>query len=505
MNLDKLQVNACIRSGWQALDLGLLMARAWWRPLYLAGLLPMLPLAVVLLLVFSDQPFWALFLLWWLKPFWERLPLFIASRLLFSESPGIWSSMKSLPLKDILPWLLWRRFSVQRAFDNPVTVLESQKGAARRERLRVLHGKYSDVALSNQFVSFCCELLLAFGILILLEFFTPDSLGLQLTDKFSDLTLFGEWIVTLAAIAAMSLVMPFHTMAGFALYLNRRIELEAWDIEISFRNLAQRKRSAALRTSLVPIMVMLTAFLVTATPGGAEAAREHDRESATELIGQVMQGEDFGQERTIRKWRFKDWGEDAEETFPEWIIELLEWLDFLWDWDGDGEADGGWWQLLISLAWWLKIILVVAFAALLFYLLRRFRGPLSRIGRRRKPEEVPEILFGLDVTPASLPADVPAKVMQLWAEGLCREALSLLYRASLSRLIDRHQIVFRASHTEAECAVLVRACGIESLSEYFWRLTQVWRRLAYGHRLPASDIVEGLCDEWSRELSSEES
>jgi hypothetical protein len=84
------------------------------------------------------------------ETFWERLPLFIASRMLFGEAPGIWSSMKSLPLKDLLPWLLWRRFSTQRAFDNPVTVLEGLKGAARRQRLRVLHGKYSDVALSNQ-------------------------------------------------------------------------------------------------------------------------------------------------------------------------------------------------------------------------------------------------------------------------------------------------------------------------------------------------------------------
>jgi len=503
MNLDKLQVNACIRSGWQALDLGLLMARAWWRPLYLAGLLPMLPLALVLLLVFSEQPFWALFVLWWLKPFWERLPLFIASRLLFGESPGIWASMKSLPLNDVLPWLLWRRFSIQRAFDNPVTVLESQKGAARRSRLRVLHGKYSDVALSNQLVSFCCEILVALGFLILFEFFTPDSLDLQLSDKFGDLTLFGEWVFTLAAIAAMSLVLPFHTMAGFALYLNRRIELEAWDIEISFRKLAQRKRPAPLRAQLLPLLVMVSAVLVATSPGAAYAAEAHDRESATDLIEKVMQDEDFGQERTVQKWRFKDWGEDAEETFPEWIIELIEWLDFLWDWDGDGEMDGGWWQLLTNLAWWLKIVLVVAFVALMFYLLRRFRGPLSRIGRKSKPEEVPEILFGLDVTPASLPTDVPAKVRQLWADNDCREALSLLYRASLSRLIDHHQIAFRASHTEAECAALVRGHGIESLSEYFWRLTQVWRRVAYGHRLPAADVVERLCDDWLRELSSE--
>jgi hypothetical protein len=152
MNLDKLQVNACLRSGWQAVDLGFLMARAWWRQIYVASLVPLLPLSIVLLLVFSQSPLWSLLFIWWLKPFWERLPLYIASRMLFDEEPGAWSNMKSLPLKDILPWLLWRRFSVQRAFDNPVTVLEELKGAARRERLRTLHGRYADVALGNQLV-----------------------------------------------------------------------------------------------------------------------------------------------------------------------------------------------------------------------------------------------------------------------------------------------------------------------------------------------------------------
>ena len=134
MNLDRLQVNACVRSGWQAIDLGFLMARAWWRKLYLASLLSLLPLTAVLLLVFATSPLWALLIVWWLKPFWERLPLFIASRLLFAEESGTWVRMKTLPLNDVLPWLLWRRFSVQRAFDNPVTVLEDLKSAARRQR-----------------------------------------------------------------------------------------------------------------------------------------------------------------------------------------------------------------------------------------------------------------------------------------------------------------------------------------------------------------------------------
>jgi hypothetical protein len=495
MDLDKLQVNACIRSGWQAIDLGFLMARAWLRSLYIASLMPMLPLAVVLLGIFFDRPFWAVFLIWWLKPFWERLPLFVASRMLFGEAPGIWSSMKSLPLKDILPWLLWRRFSPQRAFDNPVTVLEGLKGGVRRQRLRVLHGRYSDVALSNQFVCFCCELLLAFGLLILFDFFTPDAFDIRFYDSFGDLTLTGEWLFSVAAIIAMSLVMPFHTMAGFALYLNRRIELEAWDIEISFRNLAERKRSARTRAPVLALAVLAIGTLGPGIPGLADAAVEHDSESAAELIEQVLQGEDFGREREVRKWRFKDFAEEAEdEGFPEWIIDFLEWL----------EGSQGWWQALSGIAPWVKILLVVLFAGLLVYLLRRFRGPLkSLMTRDRGGETAPEVLFGLDVTPESLPPDVPEQAIRLWREGACREALSLLYRASLSRLIDRYELAFRASHTEAECAALVREQGIESLSEYFWHLTQTWRQLAYGHRLPSEGDLEDLCAGWTRELSSD--
>ena len=228
-------------------------------------------------------------------------------------------------------------------------------------------------------------------------------------------------------------------------------------------------------------------------PGTVDAAIEHDRESAGQLIESILQGEDFGRERTIRKWRFKDWSDadEGEQTFPDWIIDFIEW----W------EKNLGWPDGFSNTAAWIKLLLVAAFVGLLLYLLRRYRGPLLRLVRRKPEETAPQILFGLDVTPQSLPRDVPAQVMRLWGEGGYREALSLLYRASLSRLIDRYELAFRASHTEAECAALVKACGIDSLSDYFWQLTNVWRRLAYGHHRPESEIVQRLCDGWTTELS----
>ena len=98
---------------------------------------------------------------------------------------------------------------------------------------------------------------------------------------------------------------------------------------------------------------------------------------------------------------------------------------------------------------------------------------------------------------------MPAEVLAIWREGRYRDALGLLYRASLSRLIEKHEVEFRASHTEVECASLVSAQGIDSLSRYFSRLTNVWRRLAYGHELPQETTVQELCDGWRQEMSDE--
>lgn len=495
MNLDRLQVNACIRTGWEAVDLGFLMARAWFKPLFAAGFLALLPLGLVLLAVFRESPFWALFIIWWLKPFWERMPLFIASRRLFDEEAGVWASIRTFPLKDILPWLLWRRLSVQRAFDNPVTVLEDLRGAARRRRLAILHGKYSDVAMANQLTCFCFEILVCFGVVILLDFFIPERLELEIYDRYGDLALAGEWIYTLAGIVAIALVMPFHSMAGFALYLNRRIELEAWDIEISFRNLVDRKGAKNGRSRGLLASLVLACALSAAAPVDVYALEDHDRDSAVQLIDEVLAGPDFGRERTVRKWRFKDWSEEVdEESFPEWLIEFFEWWEANVDWSTD----------FSKAATWLKILLIILFVGLLVYLIRRYRGPLSHLITPRRIEAAPEVMFGLDVTPESLPEDVPAQVIRLWEGGARREALGLLYRASLSRLIERYEFAFRASHTEAECAALVKARGIDSLSDYFWRLTEVWRRLAYGHLEPPGETVQGLCASWQREMSGEQ-
>jgi hypothetical protein len=502
LDLDKLQFNAIVRSGWQAIDLGFLMASTWWRQLFVVGALPPILLFLPLLILFSDHPFWAAFIIWWLKPFWERLPLFFGSRRVFGEESGpaeiLWQT-RSIYLKDAIPWLLWRRFSFQRAFDAPVTVLEGLTGKTRSSRLNVLHGKYSDIALGNQLICFCFELIFCFGIAAIILFFVPDDFSFKVFDRVEELTLAGQWLYIVCWFIAMILIMPFHSMAGFALYLNRRIELEAWDIEITFRNLANRKQQSTHNVVQLMSAALLAILITIGTPSPSNAEVNHDNASANQLIEEVLQGEDFGQEITVRKWRFKNLIEENEDKIPEWLINFIEWLEKNVKF-GDESNDG---NFLLTAAAWLKVLLVALAVLLFVYLFYRFRGPLHRLKRSGKTESTPDVLFGLDVRPESLPDDIPAQVMAFWRDNRHRDALGLLYRASLSGLIEQHALAFKSSHTEAECAALVKARGIESLSRYFAGLTRVWCHLAYGHELPAIEAIEELCEGWSSEMVHE--
>jgi len=41
--------------------------------------------------------------------------------------------------------------------------------------------------------------------------------------------------MNVAYAAAVAFIEPFYVAAGFGMYLNRRVELEAWDVEQEFR------------------------------------------------------------------------------------------------------------------------------------------------------------------------------------------------------------------------------------------------------------------------------
>ena len=69
------------RSAWEAIDLGVLLARRHLGLLMASWALLTLPLFVLLSALLWQYPTVAVLLFWWIKPAWERLPLHIRDRL----------------------------------------------------------------------------------------------------------------------------------------------------------------------------------------------------------------------------------------------------------------------------------------------------------------------------------------------------------------------------------------------------------------------------------------
>lgn len=532
MNLDRLAVRARLRSPWESIDLGTALARRHWWPLFLVWLLPAALVFAAAFWLLRDSPGWALFIVWWLKPVYDRLPLFIASRALFGETVSAGAALRQFfaqNRRDWFPWISWRRLSATRSFDMPVTLLEQSSGAARAARIGVLHRKHASAATWLTLTGIHLETFLFLALLALIYLLIPEQVQIEWMPLLGSGTLWLEWGSNLLTLLVMAAVAPFYILSGFCLYIGRRIELEAWDIEIQFRSLRdrhlreqeQRRKRASRAPAAVQLLLLCAVTLATAMPvDSARAETTSAPVQSRETIDRVLAGEDFHKMEEVSGWRLKEIDREEGE-YPEWLIALLEWLESLTFDGGDAEAKSNWGPtvgLLIEILLWLAAI------GLLAYLLWRYREPIlqSLRWRRRKPQArrtTPETLFGLDVRQSSLPDDVCAEVLRLWAAGDQRGGLGLLYRATLAHLIEGYQFEFGDHLTESECAQLVRQRQSRqaprpddeeplrpvgaALSDFVQQLTGAWQQLAYAHRAPQTASVQTLCDQWREAFDRE--
>lgn len=235
MKVQALVVNLRLRGMHEAADLGLRLAQAngsAWR-LFLP---PWIGLSLIALCYPGNDGWVPWLLLFWSKPWFDRILLFCHSRAVFGERTGwreLWIARRQVLYGDWFATLTWRRLSPWRAFTQPIHQLEGQRGADRRRRRRLLlRGRRWPAALVH--AAFAqAEMALALVPLALLLWLQPKGQG--------D---FWAWIQhgaaademsTLAYAAAVALLEPFYVAAGFAMYLNRRVELEAWDVEQELR------------------------------------------------------------------------------------------------------------------------------------------------------------------------------------------------------------------------------------------------------------------------------
>jgi len=455
------------RSPWEAMDLGLTMLQRWWRRVYLPHLLFALPLMAAALGAgwWLERAWVALLAIWWLKPVYDRLVLHVLSRAVFGElqtTRAVFRDAKEWLGTGLFLALLWRP-SLSRSFTLPVRQLEGQSGRAGRERRAVLGRRVGSYATWLTVTCLAIEILvLASSFGMITELFMPAKAS-EGVDFFQLVFGSGEggsvigFDDAIAYGAAVLVLEPFYVAAGFGLYLNRRTMLEGWDIEVALRRIAARHAAAI-------IVAVVMAFAAIPSP---VYAQEKDPKQE---IAKVLEAKEFGYYKDVKRWQSRETPEPSS-TRKGWDLDWLRAVGYALAKAGEVLLWLGAGALLAYALWWAS------------RMLPGFRGPPP------EPYRAPAALFGMDLAPEKLPADVGAAAAALAREGKLREALGLLYRGALSELVHKRGVQLLASHTEGEAVRLARI-------PYFGALVDAWQQCAYARRLPQTDDVVRLANDY---------
>jgi hypothetical protein len=508
-------------------------------------------LVTVPLLVLLNAAGWALdllwlsgLLMWWLKPWFDRIPLFVISRAVFGETPTTRQTVRAQfrwGARWWLPYLTWRRLGPARSLYLPVDLLEGGDGSEARQRRAALGAPVYGVCALLTLVCGNFELLIVigtvFGGLIFIPFdYLPDTLK-SLWDSFLEQPHWMNALFNGLIWIAVSVIEPFYVGAGFGLYLNRRTEIEGWDIEIVFRRLRARLAAAAAPTLLALCLTVGWLPDASAQAAGdelstaAQVSEDLDQLTASDAAdSEQEQTESHTRTAPIREYD----NSKKSRRMPSTLGELYgdaraddrglrdavakSMLDStvapkhkqtVWKAKDDIKKDdlpkrrddGEWFKgmsngLASVLQVGLWIILALIVGALLFSAgrwLGWFRG-----GGEEEPEAPGDIRTAALAEHEPLPDDIPTAIRRLWQAGRHRDSLALMYRAAVESMAARAQIVLVPGATEAQCLRASRKLDAAEDRDVFARAVRTWQYAAYAQTLPGSDDFDDLVGQLSQ-------
>ncbi len=547
MKLETLTVELRPRSPWEAMELGTALVRQHARAIWTPWLL-----VTGSVFVLANLAAWAVghvwlawLLMWWLRPVFDRIPMYVLSRAVFGSVPGIAETLRAQLRWGWRPMrghLTWRRFSPLRAVMLPIDLLEGADPRLLAERRRVIGGGMGGYAVQLTVVCLNFMIALQLSLVLLTTIAVPNELlpeagraaWAMITEQPPAWALIAlnlvDWL-------AVGFIEPFYVGAGFGLYLNRRTQLEAWDLEIAFRRMRKRLEAAGgvvlLALALLLPMALSAPAIAQETPAKTAAApneasktdANHKTSTKTNIepvveapveedADAVEEDADPVQTRTLREI----FGEDTADhgAFDKAVgkayqdpllrpkLKQSTWerrdRDKKKDKDKDNKDDSddsdfpklAWLATLVGFIgeyglWLLVGVLVIALAVTA----KRWWPWLLGAGARPEAELMPVEMTRLAFA-EPLPPDIATVARRLWAEGQPRRALALLYRASVEAMSTRVDAHLPPGATEAECLRLSRRMPEPQDRDAFQRMVRIWQYAAYGQRLPQADDFESL-------------
>lgn len=239
MRIDSLALQMRPRAAHEAADLGVRLCQQTARAVYPCYLLAAAPVGLIALSLFEVAPWLPILVLWWAKPWLDRTVLFVLARAAFGQSTTVgdlWREQRTVWWRQFIITWTWRRLSPWRSFTQPVYQLEGLPFFQLRGRIVQLRRRYTGAAFVMTKAFYWAETGLVLALISLVYWFAPAEQNFDLSEMFTEA---GSQTAQLAAsisyFLAVLFLEPFYVAAGFGMYLNRRAELEAWDIEQEFR------------------------------------------------------------------------------------------------------------------------------------------------------------------------------------------------------------------------------------------------------------------------------
>ena len=467
MRLDTVTAEIRPRSDWEAVDLGFAMVRrSFWRCITVWWLALGIPTAIAAVLLW-DYPMILLALFWWVKPAGSRMVLFELSRRLFGEEPSwraFWREIPRAWKRRFFHRFVLARFSPWLPVTLAVEDLEGLRGKAYKQRCSQVVRRGEGVVMWIYFLADVAAAWIGLGLVGLVIMFMPEGqdapwqMAVESWDPNfpAEIPLLITRTVVACVMAAISLTDIFVIGAGFGVYINNRTWIEGWDVELAFKRLAQRLGKATA--------VVLALFMIGLSADAAEPM------SPAESIQQVKADKSFEVHTvTDRVPKVKP----AGSSLPTDLIAILM-------------------QVFAICA----VALLVGF---LGWMLWKYRHVFRMRGAGVKEDTVApsaRVVMGMAVSPDTLPTDVPAAAWMLWQQGRHQEALGLLYRGSISRVMELGRVEIHESDTEGDCMRRVEQVGAAVHPDYFRGITGMWIRLDYAGVSPADSEVQALCQQW---------
>jgi hypothetical protein len=239
MQVDALAIRLRPRTPAEAADLGVRLcqrAAASVYPCYALAAVPVIALALSSFEIASWLPG---LIIWWSKPWLDRSILFVLSRAAFGQRTDVadlWRAQRDVWWRQLFFTLTIQRLSLWRSLTQPVYQLEGLSTFGAGARVRQIRQKTAGAAMMMTHAFSVAETAVLAALVSLVFWFAPRGMAPDFVQLVSgEAGTFLTVTLPVSYALAMLVVEPFYVAAGFAMYLNRRAELEAWDIEQEFR------------------------------------------------------------------------------------------------------------------------------------------------------------------------------------------------------------------------------------------------------------------------------